>query len=216
MKTSLMLSALALFGLASVNTAHALILVSSGNTPGGDNVLFNNNPPDGLLVEGVLNQNSINFDVNFSSTQMLHGNGGQARVEAANGGDLNNICIFLDAGLGFTQFVANPISATPGSTLTVLVESVNSNGISLAPVSVNLAAGNGNNFFTVLGTNGDLITKVCLSGTNFDDLRQNRIGGAQSISTPTGVPEPGAVAMMVGMSIPGLLIVRRKRRTVKK
>ncbi len=204
--TALMLSSVAL------SNAHALVVISSGNTPGGDNVLFNNNPPNGTTVTGILNTNN-NFNVNFESTQVLLGNGGQARVEAVNGNDLNNICVFLDPGLGFTQYVGNPFDATRNSTLTITVQSVDQFG-NIEPQTIGmLSVGNGQNFFTVQALNGELITKIRLTGTDFQDLRQNRIVGAQFLPIPSSnVPEPGSVALLIGMATVCSIALRRKRK----
>jgi hypothetical protein len=214
-QTSCMIAALMVAGLAFGPNAQANITISSGNTPGGDNVLFNNNPPDGLVVTGILNQNNVNFNVNFSSTDLLHGNGGQARLEKSGGGDLTNVCIMLDTGYGFTQYVGNPFDATQNSMLTITVDGVDANGDPLAQLTQQLSAGNGQNFFTVLASGGDLITQICIDGTSWQDLRQNRVGGAQLIDDdvpPSEVPEPGTMALLVGMSIPGVMALRRRAR----
>jgi hypothetical protein len=65
----------------------------------------------------------------------------------------------------------------------------------------------------VQASGGELITQICISGTDFQDLRQNRIGGVQEIRTPpTGVPKPGTVALLASLSLPGILFLRRVRR----
>ncbi len=209
---TLNLALVALIATFASTSSHALVLISAGNTPGGDNVLFNNNPPNGLQLSGILN-NAQNTPVNFSSTQVLHANGGQARIEAANGANLTNVSVFLNPGFGFTQYVGNPFSATRNSNLTITVNSVDSNGVIEAPTVLVLPVGNGENFFTALASGGELITSVNLSNGSFQDLRQNRLTGVQSLLThQSAVPEPGSVALLVGSVITGVGVLVRRRR----
>lgn len=199
---SLVLAALGI--VAAPNFANALVLVTTGNTPGGANVLFNNNPPNGTSIVGILNS-APNYNVNFTSTQTLLGNGGQARVEDAGGGSLNNISISLDAPLTFTQLVAN--SFTGSGNLSITVNS--SDGIQVFNPFAPGGLGNGQNFFTVLASGGTAINSVSLSGATFRDLRQTRING---VAGPGGaVPEPGSIALLVGAGIGGLILRRRKK-----
>src|SRR5437879_6439961 len=72
----------------------------------GDNVLFNNNPPDGYHVNGVLNSTNGTFNVNFVSTQVMHADGGQARINGIPD-RLNNFCVYLDPGNAFTEYIFN-------------------------------------------------------------------------------------------------------------
>lgn len=209
---TLNLTLVALVATFASTSSHALVLISAGNTPGGDNVLFNNNPPDGLQLSGVLN-NAQNTPVNFSSTQVLHANGGQARVEAAGGGNLTNVSVYLNPGFGFTQYVGNPFAAPRNSSLTITVNSVDINGVVETPTLLVLPVGNGQNFFTALASGGGLITSVNLSNGSFQDLRQNRLTGVQFLPTPqSAVPEPGGVALLLGSVITGVGVLVRRRR----
>src|SRR5262245_6280065 len=138
-KASFVVAGLMIAGMACGPNANAVILITTGNTPGGDNVLFNNNPPNGNVVTGILNQNNVNFNVNFPSTEVLHGNGGQARLEKADATDLTNVCVYLDTGLGFTQYVGNPFDRN--GTLTITVDGVDSDGDPLAQ-TIQMVPGN--------------------------------------------------------------------------
>src|SRR3569623_1669426 len=55
----------------------------AGTVQPDENVLFTNDPANGLTIQGVTNQSATG--VSISGGEVLVGNGGQARVESADG-----------------------------------------------------------------------------------------------------------------------------------
>src|SRR6185437_16766711 len=97
------LAASAVVLIAGSLSAHATVVITetgSGPNP-AENVLFNNNPPDGTTIQGVTNNTST--AVFFNSTDVLHGSGGQSNVTATDGG-------FTDISWSLT----NPLGGAPG------------------------------------------------------------------------------------------------------
>lgn len=127
----------------------------------------------------------------MSNEQITSPSNGQARVEALDG-SLGQLEFFLsDSSLGFTQFEFNAFNALPGTTSIFL--SLN-NGTSMEYI-----VGNGQNFFGASATDGDFFTNVSFgaNGLGVMDARQIRIGGIQSITNMSAVPEPATWAMLL-------------------
>jgi hypothetical protein len=206
-------AAVAAIGMAGVSPAKADFTAFFGNTVGGDNILFNFDQADSNQIYGVLNNDDA-FHVNFKSTDSLHPNGGQARVEKTGGTDLTNLEIFLDAGLRFTQYVFTPMGFDVGETMHIVISGFAADGITAESETFDLTKGHGDSpFITVLAMNDQQITNVKLSGASWLDNRQNRIGGASPITTTT-VPEGSSLLMIGGGGLPlfGVLALRRRRK----
>jgi hypothetical protein len=76
---------------------------------------------------------------------------------------------------------------------------------------------NGSNWLSGLGTNGDYFTSISFdtNGAGSNDLRQLRIGGIVTASTPA-IPEPATWGMMLlGFGAIGAAM-RRKKATAGK
>jgi protein with PEP-CTERM/exosortase system signal len=152
--------------------------------------------------------------VNFTSSQVLtEPSNGQARIEATNKSSqvpVTDISFSLANGT-FTDAIFNPfIGGTIGSpgdaTITVMGQDAMANPETFTGT---FSLGNGQNFFTVVASNDEVIDSISLSAINgfgFTDLRQVRISGA----TVPSVPETGTTLSLLGAGILALALLRRK------
>ncbi len=195
----------------SLSRADLNITLGNNPQPGEENVLLNTGTT-GNTVLGTLNQSG--FLVNFTSTQVLtEPSNGQARIEATNNSSqvpVTDISFSLANGT-FTDAIFNPfIGGTIGSPghaiITVVGKDAMANPETLTGT---FSLGNGQNFLTVVASNGEVIDSISLSaisGFGFTDLRQVRISGA----TIPSVPDTGTTLSLLGASVLALALLRRK------
>jgi hypothetical protein len=212
----LALGATALFCGLVGHAQATLMLVSgiSGGNTGTDNVVINPcdsvNEGPALTVQGCLNSNHAT-NVNFTGTENLVANGGQARFEAETG-TFDAVTInFADPSLGFTKLIFNLDAVADG---TADFQAVDQFGNVFNFLDVALDAG-GQNFHTLLATNGEIAVSFSLLSTdptqNINDLQQVRLGAVQ---IPQAVPEPGSLVIL-GLGLLGIAgLVRRRRSKV--
>ncbi|HET6644258.1 MAG TPA: PEP-CTERM sorting domain-containing protein [Fimbriimonadales bacterium] len=184
---------------AGAANAAIVILVGPGNFEGDQNVLYNENGllDNGPLVQGLTNQTGAIVDFFDAGEDLVTPSGGQARVEAVDGG-FSAMSIQMDEpGSSFSTIILNLHSSGDGTVMFDIVET----GVGSTVAMFDLD-GSGENFFRIYGDMGSTIDKLSLVTTvDQDDIRQVRIGGA--------VPEPSALlALGVGLA---LYVVRLRR-----
>lgn len=198
----------------STRGAKADPIVTPGNHPqtGEENILLNSGNTS-TTVQGTTNTSNITVD--FTSTQTLtEPSSGQARVEAASG-LLYNITISIPDGY-YSDLIINPFSGrtAPG---TAFINVITNDG---GPTTFPETLSNGNNFFTITTTPGEVILSTTLEVPNgFGDLRQPRISGATVGPTPPPnpnvgvVPEPRSLLLWVflGLGLVAYGVVRSLR-----
>lgn len=214
-------SALALFAAAPAS-ATVIITTGAGVIQPEENLLFTNNPANGLTVDGVTNQTDT--FVSISGGETLVGNGGQARVEAADA--------FLD-----TAFTYNGLA---GQTLGF---DLSDNELAFTQAEFRLFVGKGdateatltffdttggqfqetfaipaNGYFNAYAIDGQLIDYFSFSANgSIEDVRQVRLGGVGGLDGGGGgagvVPEPGTWALMIlGFGGAGTVLRAQRRR----
>lgn len=212
-----LVGAVALF--ACVSSAHAALVVQSGNIAQNDDNVINGGScggsSSGLTLEGCFNNGQTNPIVNFASDEdLVYAAGGQAKVDGASG-DYSRLTISVD-GYDIDTLILNINTSLDG-----YVRFTDGTDTS----SVFAVSGAGNNFFTITGGGFDFLSFMTYSnvgGTTesniVEDVRQVRIGVADvqevnvNIETSSAVSEPATVAIFsVGLVALGLAMRRRKR-----
>jgi hypothetical protein len=171
-------------------SAGAVIMFSPTPSGTGNNVVFNQQPPDqtGTTVFG--NISVTDTLVQFTSTQVLTTpSQGQARIESAPANILNNLNTTIP-GFDFSQAVFN-LDATANGSATINAFDQSGTLFSfLLPLS-----GSGQNFFTLTTAGGELISRVAFTSTvGLADVAQIRFGGLAAVPAPiAGACLPGLV-----------------------
>jgi hypothetical protein len=209
-----MLAAALVAGVTVLSTAaNASLVLTAGNVGGitDQNVLFQNvtgNNTTSLTTD--TNSNPANR-VTFTSNENLTGteSAGQARISDSAADGFNLLTWFMaNSSLGFTANVFNINDLT--ATLADITVVTNLQTFTFEDVAISL---NGNNFFSLQSGGGEIIQSVsilALNGGLFADVRQERLGGIQSIAA---IPEPATWAMMLlGFFGVGFLAYRRKNQ----
>jgi len=182
--------------------ANAIFTLGNNPQPNEQNVLLNMGST-GNTVTGTTN--TTGTTVVFTSTQTLtEPANGQARIEATNGTSqigLTNVDFNLN-GTTFTDAIFNmDVTGTIGvSGGTATITAVTNDGT----FNFMTTLGNGSNFLTVTTSGGEVLESISISYSDalgFTDLRQVRI---------SGVPDGGTTLSLLGASLLGLGLVRRK------
>jgi len=213
---SVILSAAAAVALLAASSASATIVINTGAgvLQPDENLLFNNNPEPGLLIEGWTNQTQTLVSIQGGET--LTPSGGQARLDTTDGflsttftfrGLANQLAGFdlSDPALAFTE---TEFRVFGGTATEVTLTFVDTDG----QVFTELFGIPANGFFNAQAIDGQLIDyfSIAANGT-IGDIRQIRIGGVQDVAG--AIPEPATWALMIG-GFGGAGAMLRRRRTL--
>jgi hypothetical protein len=233
---TLLTSAVAL--LIGIGTAHATIIFSPTNSPSGsEQTIQFESPITGLSITGDTNQTNspVIFDTTFAkgvgslggagTDQEIIGQGlGQSHITCTTGGtactnnggnqsvQLNSLEMKPGNNTAWTDVVANPDFGT--GTMNVFVQDNLGNNF-------DFTLGNGQNFFTLNASGGEVITDVQMTmsaGGGWNDFQQPRVSGVCTLvgttCTPIATPEPGTLVLL-GTAILGFGVghhwMRRRR-----
>ena len=208
----------------TATTCQAGFVVLDGNNPepNQENALLVSDSV-GLTISGATNQSNAGVSFTSPSQFLASPSNGQARVEAREANDIDSAQVAIsdaitvsltDPNQRFADLIFNAAivgNVGDGGPITIDVTGLNAdNTPANASITVDddndpLALGNGSNFYTVLATDGMLMTSVKIStdaGTSYADLRQIRLSGV--------VPEPTTLVLL-GCAAAGLAAVRRRR-----
>ena len=175
---------------AASSRADTVILAGPGNVTGDQNVLFNATGllGSGTTVQGATNSSATVIDFSGAGESLTTPAKGQARITAADG-DLTALKTAPHlAGTGFTSLMFN-IDAKANGSVTITADRKG-----LTPISGTFSISkNGQNFFRITTSHGDVLTDVHFSSTaQISDVSQVRV-------TPAAVPLPAASVMGLGL-----------------
>ena len=203
---------------APVTTIEGDIAFTQANVPQGleENILFQT-PESGSIISGATNQTNVTFFFQSLTGQTLYQVAqGQADITSVNGppsgSALTSVKITAGPGVGWTDFIMNPLNATSGSVATVTVKDSLNNVYSYD-------IGNGQNYLTMVeNVAHEAITEIDLTvaGGSFTEFKQPRVSGVCTLTSahscdPIPTPEPAAIALM-GIGLFGLGMVKYKGR----
>lgn len=184
--------------VCSMGAAQAGVIFTPGNHPEADeeNVLFTSSGASGLTLTGESNRTGV--DVNFTSTSMLYlQGGGQGMLEATNRNPnrtpITNILIETP-GFAFRDFIFNLENGFGIATITA-------NTVSSGSFAFDYDLSNGQNFLTVLATNGDLMTSLQIEADGFLRFKQPRISGPSALDAAVGGDVGGRVGAGGGAGV---------------
>ena len=193
----------AALGVSAALPAGAMVIIGTGagTVQPDENVLFTNDPANGLTIQGVTNQSATG--VSISGGEVLVGNGGQARVESADGLINTNFTFnsLANQTLGFD--LTDPAKAFTDAEFKIFVGKGTATQATLTftdtagQVFSNTFDIPSNGFFNAEATNGEQINffSIATNGS-VEDVRQIRLGGIGG-GTSFGVPEPASWALMI-------------------
>jgi len=212
-----------LLGLAMTPvTSRADLSITEKNNPQPDevNILFNNPNETGTTVLGNSNTSpavSVSFQTLAGQTLTGSDANGQAKLSTSDDSLLQGVKMFTTNGASFLDMIfdLHTVDHPTGFATQVTIRANGFAADGTTPESLSQTftdLGSGNQFFTVLASNGETLSSVQFTfpdSTGITDLVQPRISGLQGV---TPIPEPSTMAI-AGLGALGLIGygIRRRR-----
>jgi hypothetical protein len=220
----------ALLGLSLMagSSAHATITFELKNNPQPDeeNILLDKGVV-GNPVFGQTNQSGTTVAFSSVGNQYLTSaaNGQAVIVALSNPNDdkstipIKDLTIYVPRST-YGDLIINPVlnkdSGTADIDATLTVKALDKNGVAESDATFTYTLSNGNNFVTIIATDGERIVSTTINGKmdafDFGELKQPRISGLGHVVT-TATPEPATmVSALVGViGLVGLSYRQRRR-----
>ena len=225
----LLLATTALFALTGAARADVVLTQNGGMNGTGDNVVFDSADPGGFSALGHLNDPGNHSDVvrftDLAGTAFsaAAGNGGGTNGNDVKISSATKIGIALyDSTNSILQGTTRDVFSLSGTgTITMIVNAVDANGVAEAPFNLPISTqpgtpftiGNGQSFFELQASNGEVITglEIIDTGGSITDFEHYRIDSA-AIPLAAAVPEASTWLMfLLGFaSIGGISMLRRR------
>ena len=200
-----LLSLLTVASLAVPAYSRADVIFEIGNNPQLDENVLMNSGLTGNPVFGFTNVS--NTQVDFASDEDLtQPANGQARIEGADG--LFSTLTITSPGNTFSSIIFN-LNAAANGFVTFSGVDDGGNPFEFADIAV---GGSGQNFMTFTTANNQGIASLTITGldeTEFEDIRQVRVG-ITGVDIPD-VPEPASLALWL-TAMGGVALASRRRR----
>ena len=210
-----LMAAVAAGCIAAPASAAIIIGVGAGELQPDENLLFNNDPPPGVSIDGWTNNTGTL--VTLTGGETLIAAGGQARLDAQDNTisstftykGLSNQLVgvnFTDPALAFTSTEFRLFGGTATQATLTFVDTAGQ----VFTRTFDIPA---NGFFNARAIDGQQIDyfTIAANGT-IGDVRQIRIGGVVDVGV---VPEPAAWALMIlGFGGAGAMLRRRRGAAV--
>lgn len=171
-------------------TAHADVIFILGNNPqpNEENILVGNGT-SGATVFGLGQLTNVLIAFSSVTDTLTEPTDQPPRIEAADA-LVNNIRVSVAGGV-FEDLIINPFVGSGNATVTVIT---NESGGGTGTTVFDYSLGNGNNFLTIVASNGETIASVTIDASSgFSSFNQPRISGA---SGPSAVPEPTSLTLI--------------------
>lgn len=214
---SKLLAAAGLAASLAASPAAALIVIGTGasGVDVDENLLFTNNPPPGLEIEGITNNTGTLVDI--TGGEVLYGSGGQARVRAQADNRIDTPFTyqgvsnqllgfdFDDASLAFSDAVFR-VFVGRGTATSLTITAFDTLGTQFQQTLAIPRSG----FFNLTTLDNQLIDRFSIAANgSIEDVRQVRFGGIVEAGV---IPEPTAWAIMiVGFAGAGAALRRQRR-----
>lgn len=197
-----------LASLLIAEPAAADIVIVTGNSPQvNENVAFANQGPSSTIL-GSFGGGTGNFQVTGTTVGGANQFASSSAIITGNGSNITSINLGVTGGGLFNNLIINLPSTVSGTVSISILDNEDQTFITT------FALDNGQNFFTIVGINGESIRTTSFTATTGYFTAASSIRAALVASGSSGVPETATWAMMLfGFTGIGTALRVRRRRS---